>query len=433
MNQHEDECGWQNRPPHEDPAAIYPLSKWRIALYSHDTMGLGHLRRNLLIARIIAASHLRASILLITGAREASAFSMPPGVDCLSLPSLSKDVSGQYFSRSLDVSLPELVKLRSQTIAAALETFDPDLLIADKAPRGAQRELEPALHLLRDRGRCSCVLGLRDILDDPATIRKEWSHEANLDAIHDYYSRVWVYGDPAIYDQVREYEYPPFVAAKIRYTGYLVRPIQPVLSENDSAELLALHSSDSDRLVLCLVGGGQDGGPLAEAFVQTEFPPGHRGVIVTGPFMPPDIQQRIIRLASQNAPVKVLKFVTDSDLLLRLADRVIAMGGYNTVFDALSLGKCLLIVPRRTPRQEQLLRALRLQELGFAHALHPDGLSPEALSDWVRREHEPPSPVRNRIDLDGASKLVRFLEETLAESRFFRSQRAQRSIQYAFR
>ena len=153
---------------------------------------------------------------------------------------------------------------------------------------------------------------------------------------------------------------------------------------------------------------------------------------MTGPFMPPEIQQRIVKLAAQNARMKVLKFVTDSDLLLRVADRVIAMGGYNTVFDALSLEKRILIVPRRTPRQEQLVRALRLQELGFAHALHPDALSPEALSAWLFREPGPPPPVRNRIDLDGASKLVQFLEETLAQSRLSRSQRAERSIQYAF-
>jgi predicted glycosyltransferase len=431
MNEHRDKCHRTGCQGLEEPVAIHPYGKWRIALYSHDTMGLGHLRRNLLIAQTIVRSRLRASILLIAGAREAGSFTLPPGVDCLSLPALSKDSGGHYQSRSLDVTLPEIVRLRARTIAAALDEFDPDLFIADKAPRGAQRELEPALDLLRGRGHCRCVLGLRDVLDDPATIRLEWSHEANMDAILDYYSAVWVYGDPAVYDQVHEYEYPLSVAGKVRHTGYLVRPIQPELSEAESAELLALHSGASDRLVLCLVGGGQDGGPLADAFVQTNFPSGTKGVIVTGPFMPPDIQQRIRRLASQNARVKVLKFVTDSDLLLRVADRIIAMGGYNTVCEALSLEKRILIVPRAKPRREQLIRALRFQQLGLVHVLHPDDLNPGALADWLAEEQFPPSQVRRRIDLNGTATLLRFLEETLGDSHFVRSRRVERSVQYA--
>jgi predicted glycosyltransferase len=431
MDKHRDQCYSSGCQEQDNQDPYLPEKRWRIALYSHDTMGLGHLRRNLLIAQTIARSHLRASILVIAGAREAGAFTLPPGVDCLSLPAICKDQSGHYQSRSLDVTLSEIVRLRARTIAAALDEFDPDLFIADKVPRGAQGELGPALELLRERGRCRCVLGLRDVLDDPATIRVEWSHEANMDAILDYYSAVWIYGDPQVYDQVREYEYPPPVAGRVRYTGYLVRPIQPGLSEDESAELLALHSGGSDRLVLCVVGGGQDGGPLAEAFVRTDFPSGMKGVIITGPFMPLDIQQKIRCLASQNSRVKVLKFVTDSDLLLRLADRVIAMGGYNTVCEALSLNKHLLIVPRATPRREQLVRALRLQQLGLVHLLHPDDLTPGALADWLAREQVPPIPMRRPIDLDGAATLLRLLEETLRDSNFGRNRHVERSVEYA--
>src|SRR5689334_6530998 len=67
----------------------------RIALYSHDTMGLGHIRRNMLIASSFTRRGLSQSILLITGTREACAYSLPPGVDCLSLPALCKESDGQ--------------------------------------------------------------------------------------------------------------------------------------------------------------------------------------------------------------------------------------------------------------------------------------------------------------------------------------------------
>lgn len=77
------------------------LPKLRIALYSHDTMGLGHKRRNLLIAQTIAQSPLPTSILLITGMGEASNFDIPHGVDYLALPALHKQVDGKYQSRRM--------------------------------------------------------------------------------------------------------------------------------------------------------------------------------------------------------------------------------------------------------------------------------------------------------------------------------------------
>src|SRR5262249_3719088 len=115
--------GKSKEPPH---ASGRPL---RVAPYSPDTMGIGHMPRNALMAHAIAASGMGASILLITGAREACTFSLPNGADCLSLPSYGKEASGKYQARSLSVSLEELVSLRSHMILAGLEAFKPDVLV----------------------------------------------------------------------------------------------------------------------------------------------------------------------------------------------------------------------------------------------------------------------------------------------------------------
>jgi predicted glycosyltransferase len=184
-------------------------------------MGLGHMRRNLLIAQTLATSPWQAVILMIAGAGEASVFEMPPGVDCLTLPALRKGLDGEYRSRRLDVSLQELIALRAKTIRAALEEFEPDVLIVDNVPRGAVGELDPSLEYLRARRNTRCVLGLRDVLDDPAVVHREWRSRANEATIRDHYAAVWVYGDPAVYDLVREYRLALDVAEKVRYTGYL--------------------------------------------------------------------------------------------------------------------------------------------------------------------------------------------------------------------
>ena len=110
----------------------------KIALYSHDTMGLGHKRRNMLIAQTLANSPLPTDILMITGIQEASDFPKQSGLDCLSLPAVYKTTGGQYQSRYLNISLQKIVKLRGGIIKTALKAFEPDVFIVDKVPLGVE-------------------------------------------------------------------------------------------------------------------------------------------------------------------------------------------------------------------------------------------------------------------------------------------------------
>jgi predicted glycosyltransferase len=377
-------------------------------------MGVGHMRRNLLIAAALARHPSPAAILLITGAREVNAFDVPPGVDCLSLPALRKEGNGQYQARHLDLSLEELIGLRGRSIAAALEAFAPDVFIVDKVPRGAVNELDPALEWLRQNKRTRCVLGLRDVLDDPATVRREWNEASSDEVVRDDYDAVWVYGDPAVYDTVTEYSFDPEVAAKVRYTGYFDHRQRTRIADLDGGrEFLARLAEFPDRLALCMVGGGQDGAQLAEAFERVDFPPGMTGVILAGPFMPPEAQQRLDHRAAANPRLRILRFVTDTDLLLDRADRVVVMGGYNTVFEVLSYEKPALVVPRVQPRMEQLIRAERLRDLGLLDLLRPENLSPRALTEWLARDLPPRPPARDRINLNGLANLPHLLAELL--------------------
>jgi len=351
---------------------------------------------------------------MIAGAREAAAFPTPPGADWLTLPSLHKTADGRYRARALGASLEELIGLRAKVIAAALRAFEPDVLVVDKEPRGAVRELEPALRVLRARGRTRCVLGLRDVLDDPAAVRREWDGAANQDAIRHYYEAVWVYGDPAVYDPVREYHLSAEVAAKVSYTGYLDPCARPAPAPASGADPLSDGASLPDCFALCVLGGGQDGVSLAEAFAWAEFPPCTGAVIVTGPFMPADARQRLHLRAAEQPRLRILEFVTDPGRLLSRADRVVAMGGYNTVCEVLSFGKPTLIVPRVSPRREQLIRAERLRALGLLDVLPPDEATPQALSRWLARAPGSPPRARDRIDMNGTDRLPGLLAEVLA-------------------
>lgn len=381
----------------------------RIALYSHDSQGLGHLRRNLAIAEAFSRTPGRA-VLLLTGAREAGVFSMPPGTDCLSLPALHK-AEGRYAPRSLGLELGEVIDLRSDMIRAALTRFAPDLLIVDKHPLGVHGEMEPALRALA--GNARVVLGLREVLDDPAVVAREWRRERTVESIHEHYDAVWVYGDPRVYDPVAQYEGLGDVAGLVRQTGYLDRRngVGRSLSSESEDKLIANLELPSGGLALCLVGGGEDGARLAGDFARAALPPRTTGVVVTGPFMPAQERQALHRLAAENRRLRIVEFLEEPARLIDLADSVVAMGGYNTVCELVARGKRTLVVPRVRPRTEQLIRARALERHGALAVLHPDELSPQALGAWLSREFERPGPAQAAIDFGGLERMPTLVDE----------------------
>ncbi|QQE67068.1 hypothetical protein GFS31_37750 [Leptolyngbya sp. BL0902] len=409
----------------QPPAVLYngdcspPASKHlRIALYSHDTMGLGHKRRNLLIAQALRQALPHSSVLLISGMAEASDGNLPDGIDYLTLPAWQKTAEGEYQSRRLGLSVEDLRLLRAKTIRAALKAFKPDVFIVDNVPRGAMQELDLALELLRRRP-TRCILGLRDILDAPQTVRRQWRQAKNIPAIRRYFDGIWVYGDPTVYNLEATYRFPADIAAKIRYVGYL----------DAQARLDVAAASPSPvpkpPFALAMVGGGQDGVALAKAFAQSAFPPGWQGILITGPLMPQAHRQALHHLAAQRTNLTVLESHPEPTQLLAQASAVVSMGGYNTTCEILALGTPALIVPRTQPRREQWIRAQRLHHLGLVDVLAPDNLSAPAITTWLNTvTHQRPSqrPIaRHCIDLNGLKRIPQYINQLMARAEQDRS------------
>ena len=378
----------------------------RIALYSHDSQGLGHVRRSLALAGALHTADSGVRTLILAGAEESGALPRPPGCDVVGVPSLHKDLVGGYRARRLGIPLADLLDLRGAVMAAALASFSPDVVVVDRYPRGFRGELVRGLSAVPATTRV--VLGLRDVIDAPHVAASEWAADGGTQALDRWYDEVWVYGDTRVHDCVAALGLPMRWRERVRWTGYLV-PRPPALTVDPPSE-------QAGR-VLCLVGGGSDGRFVAEAFARSQWPAGE-GLLVLGPQMAPVDRAAVRMAAGQRTDLEIRDFETDLAGRLSGARAAVTMGGYNTVCELLAHRVPALIVPRVSPRCEQFLRARRMAELGLVDLMHPSAVTAGRLSDWL---HGPRCgtgrgqvPSDASVDLDGLAVVPRLVRRLAA-------------------
>jgi len=368
------------------PSPAHQARTVRIAYYSHDTYGLGHLRRTLKVAGELGHRWPEAAQLIVTGSPAAQRFALPPATDYIKLPSVVKVGPDRYVSRSLAVDFEAIRDLRAGILAEALDRFSPDLFIVDHAPAGMGGEAVRALRMLRARSPMTrIVLGLRDIVDEPAVVRRAWTDGRVYELLDDVYDLILVYGEESMCDVAREYGLSPRAAEKVRYVGYLGgggRSRRP-------DEVRSALRVRSERLVLVTAGGGGDGYPLLNTVADGLRSMGGAldfdCLAIGGPFMPEHQREQLRASFDGHDGVRYVDFVDDLPDHLAAADAVVAMGGYNTVCEVLDARRPALIVPRVEPRREQLIRAEALQRRGALWFLHPQQLSPQRLMAEIGR------------------------------------------------
>ena len=342
----------------------------RILIYSHDSFGLGHLRRCRAIASSLARSQTSLSVLIVSGSPLIGSFEFPARVDFVRVPGVTKLANGEYSSLSLHLTFDEVLALRESIIRHTAEAFRPDMLIVDKEPLGLRGEMTATLELLKARG-SYLVLGLRDVLDEPARLADEWARKNAVPALRDYYDRVWVYGLDAVCNPLAGIPLPSRVAEKMVYTGYLRREV-PGGGFSEAADALA---SSHEPYVLVTGGGGGDGEALFDQVLAAYEHDPHlplSAVLLFGPFMPSAVRDALrTRAAAIDRVSGVLTFDPRAEALMAGAAGIVGMGGYNTFCEILSFDKPAILVPRLEPRMEQFIRASRAQELGLVRMFNP--------------------------------------------------------------
>jgi predicted glycosyltransferase len=377
----------------------------RILIYSHDSFGLGHLRRCRTIAHALVETHKDFQVLILSGSPIIGNFDFRSRVDFIRLPGVIKLRNGEYTALNLHIDIDQVLEMRASIMRHTAEIFDPDLFIVDKEPLGLRGDVRDTLASLRERGVPS-VLGLRDVMDEPSLLAPEWERKNAVAALRDLYDEIWVYGLPQICEPLEGIELPKSVRRKIFYTGYLRRTL-PKLHVPPM-----LLQKITEPYILVTTGGGGDGETVIDLVLQAyenddRIP--HPALLVLGPFMQSERQAEFLTRAARLKTVEAITFDAQLEHLMARSVGVVAMGGYNTFCEILSFDKPTLIVPRTQPRQEQLIRARRAAELGILEMLMPaEAADPGRMAEMLIAlpDRAPPSRAVPALMLDGLDRIA---------------------------
>src|SRR6266404_4214701 len=393
----------------------------RLMVYSHDTFGLGNIRRMLAICSHLHASIPDLSILIVSGSPMLQSFRVAQGIDYIKLPCLKRTESGELGVRFLDLEVAEIVRLRRELILSTAVSFRPDIVLVDKKPDGLAGELEPSLRYIK----CSLPqtrihLVLRDILDSSRVTVAAWTRHGYYNTLRWFYDGVLVLGDQSIFDVCEEYQFPQDLREMVHHCGYVQRQL-PRRSRSEIRKELGVDEEES--LVFVTAGGGEDGYELFSASLAATSSLARRlplkTLLVTGHELGPERTQEFSSAAQSSDHLQVIEFTDDLMSYMNAADIVISMGGYNTICELLTLEKRSIVVPRVRPVEEQKIRAERLAGFRAFRTILPDELTPRILEDAIEEElqlAQSTGPLSTRVDLGALPRITAMLQKEVSST-----------------
>ncbi len=381
----------------------------KVLLYSHDTYGLGHIRRNLAIAQHLLAIRPNLQVVLASGSAMGSRFDLPRGVSLVGLPPVVKAGPDTYRPLDSRLTLGLVRRARTAVITDAVQRLRPDVMLVDHAPAGMGGELREVFQALAPSARSTrLVLGLRDVLDEPETVARTWADEGIYDLLDDVYDEIYVYGQREMFDVGAAYRLSPEAAARLRYTGYI-----------DRSRLARETAGVGPRepFLLATAGGGGDGAEVLTAALEVGARLRLETLIVTGPLMDPSHRAALDARAAGTPGARVVSFHPAMGALMRAASVVVTMGGYNSMAEAAASGTPTIVVPRTWPRREQMIRAELFAARGLVDIVaQGPGLADRlsaAVSGLLRSDDG--ARFRRELNLGGLDELARFLLRTAVE------------------
>ncbi|MCH8999493.1 MAG: glycosyl transferase [Proteobacteria bacterium] len=384
-----------------------------VLLYVQHLLGIGHLRRAALLAKALDQNGF--SVVLVSGGAPVAGLDRG-GAGFVQLPPLrTRDAS---FSELLDQSgrpIDDAWKAaRRARLLALYHALKPRALLIEMFPFGRRQmrfELLPLLEAAAaSTPRPQVLCSLRDVLTRNRRPEKTaWM----LDTFARHFDLALVHGDPDFLPLERSFPEAAGIAAKLRYTGYVVE-VAPTLDSG----------TDGTGEAIVSTGGGAVAGPLIEAALAAralsplaEAP----WRFLIGPNMAEAAFRDLAARAGAEATlgdVIIERARPDFRSLLARADLSISQGGYNTVLEVLAAGVPAVVVPFAAGSEsEQSLRARLLAARGALTLVEEAALTPASLATAIAaalaRGRAGTGAGTAGLDLRGAQTTVDILRERL--------------------
>lgn len=375
----------------------------RVFFYVQHLLGIGHLRRAVVLARALVAGGF--DVLLVSGGAPVEGLVLG-GARFHQLPPL----------RAADESLRDLARLdgrpvdeafqrqRTEALLGLLGAEAPDIVITEQFPFGRTRlrfELLPLLETARalpKRPLIAC--SVRDVVRRAGPERIAETEQL----VERLFDAVLIHGDPHLVPFERSFAGWGRIKERAFHTGYV--------SERELAQ--GMQSAEGRDEVVVSVGGGAVGAPLLKAALAARPRTALADRIwrlLLGENLP--AQDRAALAHAEGIVIEPTR--PDFTTLLGNATLSISQAGYNTTIETLRCASRAVLVPFATEREtEQADRAEALAERGMVAVVPPGTLSAQSLADAVDRALAGPSLKSfPPCDVDGGAKTAALLHHLL--------------------
>jgi predicted glycosyltransferase len=315
--------------------------------------------------------------------------------------------------------------MRRARLLALYRGLQPRALLIEMFPFGRRQmrfELLPLLEAVaKSRPRPQVLCSLRDVLTRNRRPEKTaWM----LDTFKRHFDLALVHGDPEFLPLERSFPEAAGIAAKLRYTGYVV-DAAPAPDPGAVADGAVADGAVADGAgeVIVSTGGGAVAGPLIEAALAARA----LSPLAEAPWrflIGPNMAEAEFRDLTTRAPSGVIveRARLDFRNLLARGRLSISQAGYNTVLEVLTAGIPAVVVPFAAGSEtEQSLRARLLAERGALALVEEAALTPASLAatiaaalahDRAGAETKTGTWIAG-LDLRGAQTTVDILRERL--------------------
>ena len=106
-------------------------------------------------------------------------------------------------------------------------------------------------------------------------------------------------------------------------------------------------------------------------------------MLITGPLLAEDLYDQLAARAHK-LKVRIVKFYRKMEKAILAADCVVSMGGYNTMCEIICAARPSLVIPRSTPREEQLIRARIFQDKGLLQYIPWEEVDADSMHGKIR-------------------------------------------------